>query len=116
MTEQFVTIRETTGKFNFADPEDISTQVTVRIPEYDFDHTFKQDENWVRVGEMPWNEAIYEIATANNRLIGDREPRERLKEIHEEHHGELLEAWEEHRLANIEGKIESLREEKQSLE
>lgn len=111
----FVQIRQRTGNFNFPDPSETSTRVRVEISAYDFCHEFKFGENFPPIEDLPWTEALEEIVYSRPRLIGDRQPHERLDEILSEHDGEIEEQWEQHRVTEIEDEVESLRSEKENL-
>jgi len=118
--DQFVTIRKRQGKFTLNKPDMVTTVVLVVIPEYDFKHEFTFSESWGDdyrgLASEPWPEAIYTIANSNPKYIGDREPRERLQEIYDEHNEELWDEWEQYRVDKIDEKIESLQDEKQRLQ
>jgi len=109
--DQFCTVRRRVGNFNFADPTEKSAQVLVVLPEYDFQHEFKFDPNFPTVEDMTWDKAIYEIISERPRLIGDRDPHERLEEIYENHRDTINTEWKEHREAKLESELESLRSE-----
>jgi hypothetical protein len=115
--EPFVTIRAQTGNFNLADPSETTVKVKVEIPAYDFDHEFTFDERKMYDGidSEKWDYALDTIVDTRPKHIGDRDPRERLETILDEHEEEIHEAWKEHRKEQIDYKIEKLEADKRKL-
>jgi hypothetical protein len=110
-----ITIRDRTGKFNFADPDEVSTRVKVEIPEYDFENTFKVPQHLQGIDNMPWPKGLDELVAFDTLLIGDRSEQEELAEILKENYSEIEEAWAKYREEEIEEEIEALKEEKRQL-
>jgi len=115
--EPFVTIRSRSGNFTLNKPNQETTNVFINIPEYDYKEKimFNSSELHIDPKREPWHDAISEITVCSPKYIGGRDKIEQLEEILYNHHDEIHEQWKQHQKREIEDKIESLKEEKQSL-
>lgn len=115
MTDQFIRITQQTGSYNFAEPDDVQTVIQVEIPEIPFNDRFTYDEGEVDVRGLPWDEALEIIVSNRTGYMRWEKKAEKLEQFLEDNRDRIRAKWEEHRVNEIDDKIDRLEEQRDKL-